>query len=63
MNLDAILNPKKEGLVLTAVKKAKLKKDNQTCYFNSGDFNFLNDHKSLRPGKKHLLLGTAGSGK
>ena len=26
-------------------------------------FNFLNDHRSLRPGKKHLLIGTTGTGK
>jgi len=26
-------------------------------------FNFLNDHRSLRPGKKHLLIGTTETGK
>lgn len=26
-------------------------------------FSFINDHKGLRPGKRHVLLGTTGTGK
>jgi SpoVK/Ycf46/Vps4 family AAA+-type ATPase len=44
-------------------EKENLIKINKTSYFSVGDFSFLKDHKSLRPGKKHLLLGTSGSGK
>jgi KaiC/GvpD/RAD55 family RecA-like ATPase len=63
MNLDEILNPKRDSLILNDIEKAALVKINSTNYYKAGDFSFLNDHKSLRPGKKHLLLGTTGSGK
>ena len=46
------MNRKKESVI-----------KNETNLFDSVGFDFLNDHQSLRPGKKHLLIGTTGTGK
>lgn len=48
--------------LMTADKCSELKKENETQYFTS-KFSFLNNHKGMRPGCVHLLVGTSGSGK
>lgn len=42
---------------------ARLVQENETNFFAPSRFNFLNEHKGLRPGLMHILLGTTGSGK
>lgn len=47
---------------LSDEKVVELKKRREDVFFKS-KFNFLNEHRGLRPGALHLLLGTSGSGK
>jgi adenylate kinase family enzyme len=62
-DIEQILKPKNKTLKMSQGERVNLINLNRTSYFSVGDFSFLKDHKSLRPGKKHLLLGTPGSGK
>lgn len=54
---------KNNSLVIPVEEKNKIIKDAKTNYFESAGFNFIKDHVGFRKGKKHLLIGTTGSGK
>jgi len=41
----------------------KLILENETNFLGDTRFKFINNHKGLRPGMMHVLLGTTGSGK
>jgi energy-coupling factor transporter ATP-binding protein EcfA2 len=63
MNIDEILNGGNKSLIMTDDEKKNLITENETDFYPCEGFDFISDHKGLRPGKKHLLLGTSGSGK
>ena len=64
MDIEEFLNSRKsKNLSITNKQANELIEANQLAEYFVGEFNFLKEHKSLRRGKKHLLLGTAGSGK
>ena len=64
MDIEGLINASKgTNLVVTEDEKYDFIEKNQLAEYYVGDFNHLIDHKTLRRGKKHLLLGTTGSGK
>lgn len=50
-------------LLVDEVYKKKIIDYYETSDLSYSKFSFVNDHRSLRKGKKHLFLGTTGTGK
>ena len=64
MNIEEFLEQgKSKNLSITEIERTELVEKNQLAEYYVGDFNHLSDHKTLRRGKKHLIIGTTGSGK